>query len=164
MNANTRIRVLRADYAEPKHAADIIYLLNQYALHPMGGGRELDAKVKKDLVAQLAVLPHALSVLAYLDNDPLGLANCFLGFSTFACKPLLNIHDIFVLESFRGRSVGQHILNTLEEIARELGCCNITLEVLRENFAAQGAYRKFGFAPYELDPQAGPAQFWQKSL
>jgi len=46
----------------------------------------------------------------------------------------------------------------------KLGCCKLTLEVLSGNVGAQKAYRAAGYAPYELDPQMGSAQFWQKRL
>ena len=32
-----------------------------------------------------------------------GLVNCIEGFSTFACRPLVNVHDVVVRESHRGR-------------------------------------------------------------
>ena len=56
------------------------------------------------------------------------------------------------------------MLAVVEEIARKKGCCKITLEVLQGNRVAQNAYRKFGFDNYALDPEAGHAEFWQKSL
>ena len=36
-------------------------------------------------------------------DKPVGLATTFEGFSTFAAKPLINIHDIAVLPDYRGR-------------------------------------------------------------
>ena len=49
-------------------------------------------------------------------------------------------------------------------MARERGCCKVTLEVLSNNEKAKKAYTRFGFEPYVLDPAAGPAQFWQKGV
>lgn len=37
------------------------------------------------------------SVLAFDADQPVGLINAIEGFSTFACKPLINIHDVIVL-------------------------------------------------------------------
>ena len=51
-----------------------------------------------------------------------------------------------------------------ERVAIERGCCKLTLEVLSENHAAKKAYARYGFGPYELDPKAGQAHFWQKAL
>ncbi|OSM02156.1 putative GCN5-related N-acetyltransferase [Magnetofaba australis IT-1] len=56
------------------------------------------------------------------------------------------------------------MLAEIEAIARARGCCKVTLEVLENNHAAQSAYRKYGFAGYELRPEAGRALFWEKSL
>ncbi len=159
-----KIEVLRADYLNPQQALDIVFLLNCYASDPMGGGESLSPQVQESLVASLAALPHALSLLCYVDGRPAGLVNCFEGFSTFSCKKLLNIHDIAVLEEFRGLGLSQLLLAEVEAVARERGCGKLTLEVLEGNKPAKAAYRKFGFDAYQLDPAMGEALFWQKSL
>lgn len=159
-----KIDVIQADYTNPQHAQDIPYLLNAYATDPMGGGKPLSSFTMSNLSTELAKRPHAFSVLAYVDNKPAGLVNCFEGFSSFACKPLVNIHDVIVHSDFRGLGLSQHMLSQVEGIARERGCCKITLEVLENNVVAKAAYEKFGFAGYELDPEAGQAVFWQKVL
>lgn len=159
-----KIEVLRADYLDAGQAADIIFLLNSYATDPMGGGQALAPDVRQNLVATLATLPHAVTLLCYVDGQPAGLANCFEGFSTFRCRKLLNIHDIAVLAKFRGLGLSQHLLRAVEEEARERGCAKLTLEVLEGNAPARAAYEKFGFGAYQLDPAMGQALFWQKSL
>ena len=158
------IDVVRADYRDERQARDIGYLLNCYALDPMGGGTPLPREVQQNLARELAKLPHAFSLLCYVDGRPAGLVNCFEAFSTFSCKPLINIHDIAVLAEFRGLGLSQLMLTEVEKIARERGCCKITLEVLEGNTAARNAYEKFGFDSYELDPALGKAMFWQKPL
>lgn len=164
MIAKTHIEIITADYKDPEHAQDITTLLDSYANDPMGGGKPLPPQVKRQLVATLAKLPHAFSILAYVDGNAVGLANCFEGFSTFSCKPLVNIHDFMVRDDSRGKGISQQMLVKIEEIATAKGCCKITLEVLGNNMAAQAAYRKFGFGDYQLDPDAGAALFWQKEL
>lgn len=158
------IEIIKADFANPKHAEDIGYLLDVYARDPMGGGTPLDEDIKNRLALELAKRSFAFSVLAYSDGKPAGLANCFEGFSTFKCKPLVNIHDIVVHPDFRGQGVAQNIMEHIETIARDIGACKITLEVLEGNQAAQAAYTKFGFEGYELDPEKGKALFWEKPL
>lgn len=158
------IRVIQADYQNPQHAADIPALLDGYAKDPMGGNQGLSEQTKQDLVAQLAKLPYAFSILCYVDNEPAGLVNCFEAFSTFQCKPLVNIHDLMVSSKFRGQNISQKMLEKVEEMANQKGCCKITLEVLSGNQVAKNAYLKFGFDGYELDPKIGNALFWQKKL
>ncbi|MCE3252509.1 MAG: family N-acetyltransferase [Cellvibrio sp.] len=159
-----QIKIVLVDYNNPQQGSDLVLLLDSYARDPMGGGEALGQFVKDNLVKELSKRDFGLSLLAYVDNQPAGLLNAFEGFSTFACKPLLNIHDIVVVEQFRGFQLSQLLLQELEKIARAKGCCKITLEVLEGNTIAQRAYQKAGFAGYELDPQMGKAMFWQKKL
>jgi ribosomal protein S18 acetylase RimI-like enzyme len=157
-----KIDILSANYNNPDHARDLIILLNNYALDPMGGGKALSETVQRQLVTTLANRPDAFSVLAYVDNQPAGLINCFEGFSTFQCKPLVNIHDVVVDKPYRGLGISQMMLEQVETLAKQRGCCKLTLEVLSNNQVAKGAYAKFGFQAYELDPEAGQALFWEK--
>jgi GNAT superfamily N-acetyltransferase len=139
-------------------------LLDHYAQDPMGGGTGLSDYAKANLARQLKDLPTFHGALAYSGNEAVGLINCFAGFSTFAAKPLLNIHDIVTRDDRRGQGIGQALLQWAEQRARELGCCKLTLEVLSNNTRAMAAYQRAGFAPYVLDPAAGHALFLQKSL
>ena len=75
-----------------------------------------------------------------------------------------NLHDLGVSPRFQGLGVGKQLLAALEDRARRLGCCKITLEVLEGNDVAQGLYRKLGYEGYSLDEDTGRAMFWQKKL
>ena len=153
-----------ADFSNPTHAQAIVFLLNEYAKDPMGGGEPLSAFTQANLVSEMAKRASIHVVLAFVDGKPAGLVNCIEGFSTFACKPLMNIHDIVVLAEYRGKGISSQLLKKAEDIAKFLGCCKLTLEVLEGNKLAQAAYIANGFAGYELDPVMGRAMFWQKKI
>ena len=162
-----RLQVCQADYANPVHADALVHLLDAYAQDPAGGGKTLSAFAKAHLVKELAARPQAFSVLAFSGDDggqPVGLVNCIEGFSTFACRPLVNVHDVAVLASHRGQRVGEQMLALVEEISRQRGACKLTLEVLQGNASAIRLYERVGFAGYQLDPAMGQAQFFQKWL
>lgn len=156
--------IVVADLSSAAHAEAVVLLLNEYARDEMGGGCELSEFVKQNLVSELQKRPGIHTILAFVDETPAGLAICIEGFSTFACKRLLNVHDIVVTAACRGRGLSKRLLAKAEEIALNLGCCKLTLEVLEGNAVAQAAYRACGFAGYELDPKMGRAMFWQKKL
>ena len=161
------VRVVRAEYANPVHAAALVMLLDAYASDPMGGNEGLSDFAKAHLVTALAARPQAFSVLAFLGDDdstPVGLINCIEGFSTFACRPLVNVHDVAVLPGYRGQRIGEKMLALAEQIAIERGACKLTLEVLQGNAGAVRLYERIGFAAYQLDPAMGRAQFFQKWL
>jgi ribosomal protein S18 acetylase RimI-like enzyme len=153
-----------ADLSVPLHAEAVVHLLNVYAKDEMGGGAGLSEFAKQNLVPELKKRKNIYAVLAFVHQEPAGLAICMEGFSSFACKPLLNVHDLVVAPEYRGRGISKKLLAKAEEIARELGCCKLTLEVLEGNKVAQAAYRAYGFDGYELNPETGKALFWQKSI
>src|SRR4051812_46495508 len=72
-----KISVLQADYLDPVHARAVEHLLGAYARDPMGGAQALPADILGKLVGELAKRPHAFSVLAFVDEKPAGLVNCF---------------------------------------------------------------------------------------
>lgn len=158
------LQIFRADYANPVHGAALVDLLDGYARDPMGGGHALTDFVRTHLVQALAARPQAFSVLAFDCDVPVGLVNCIEGFSTFACRPLVNVHDVTVRASHRGRGVAEQMLTFAQAIAIERGACKLTLEVLQGNAGAYRLYQRLGFANYELDPAMGQAQFMQKWL
>jgi ribosomal protein S18 acetylase RimI-like enzyme len=158
------IKIVRVDYADPTHAAALVNLLDSYARDPAGGGEALSDLARANLVSQLAARSFIFSVLAFDGDIPVGLINAIEGFSTFACRPLVNVHDVVVLESHRGQGIAAQLFAEVETIARERGACKLTLEVLSGNRAARGLYEKLGFDDYRLDPAMGHAQFMQKWL
>lgn len=167
MQTDDDIQIVKADYANPAHATAVIQMLDAYARDPMGGGEGLSDFALAHVVSELARRPQAFSVLALdrsLDNRPVGLVNCIEGFSTFACKPLINVHDLAVADGYRGRRIGERMLGLVEELARQRGACKLTLEVLSGNAGAMKLYARTGFASYQLDPVMGQAQFMQKWL
>jgi ribosomal protein S18 acetylase RimI-like enzyme len=163
--ANATLTLCQADYANPQHMRALLDLLDGYARDPMGGGEPLSAFARANLPHALAARPALFSVLAFdASGLPVGLVNCVEGFSTFACQPLVNVHDVVVLASHRGQRVAAQMLALVAQIAQARGACKLTLEVLEGNASAQKLYRRLGFENYQLDSAMGQAQFMQKWL
>ena len=158
------LEIVRVRYDDPTHAAALVDLLDAYARDPAGGGEALSDHTRAHLVAALAARPHIFSVLALAGEQPVGLINAIEGFSTFACQPLVNIHDVVVMPEHRGRGIAARMFAEVERIARARGACKLTLEVLSGNRPALALYQRLGFAAYQLDPGMGQAQFMQKWL
>ncbi|MCC5935537.1 MAG: GNAT family N-acetyltransferase [Candidatus Cyclonatronum sp.] len=152
------ISVKIADYEDPQDAAALLNILNSYSRDEMGQGHNLDPYVIENLIAELEDFPTAVSFLAFVDGEPAGLANCFLGLSTFSARRLLNIHDLAVLPEFRGTGVGSRLLEMAEAKALQMDCCKITLEV-RDDNRAKALYLRNGYKPG--DPEM---LFWSKPL
>jgi GNAT superfamily N-acetyltransferase len=158
------VEIVNVDWSNPAHGRAVVDLLNLYACDPIGGGEALPDHVRAGLVPALRDRAGIHALLAFVDDAAAGLVICMEGFSTFAGKPLLNIHDLVVTPAQRGQGIATRLLQACEQLARTTGCCKLTLEVLEGNTAARSVYARFGFAPYQLDPELGRAMFWEKKL
>jgi GNAT superfamily N-acetyltransferase len=161
---DTRISVIEADLSRPDHQAATIDLLNTYSMDLMVDAAPLSDTARRELIPGLRAHPTTLVFLAYRGAEPVGLAICFRGFSTFAARPLVNIHDFFVTPTHRGTGISRMLFAAIEQRARELGCCKLTLEVLENNHRARGIYAAAGFAPPVYAPGTGGSLFLAKPL
>ena len=103
-------------------------------------------------------------LLAFDGDRPVGIALCFVGFSSFKAKPLLNIHDLAVLPDYRGQGIGRQLLAAVEQTAREKGHCAVTLEVDEQNQRAQKTYLAAGFHDQREYVAQGRTFFMKKLL
>ena len=156
--------VKKTELNDPVSARAFIRLMDHYARSASGGGQPLGETVYADLLQRLPAFPGFHSWMAWLEGEAVGLLNAFTGFSTFAARPLLNLHDIVVQEAWRGQGIGQALMQAAEAHARETGCCKLTLEVLTHNQSAYRTYLQQGYQPYQLDPAMGQAVLLQKYL
>ena len=163
-NAPIPIRVVEADLKLPEHQKAVLAMVDAYSRDSMGKAKPLHPDVRARLIPGLQRHPTTLVFLAFAGEQAVGAAVCFIGFSTFAAKPLINIHDFVVLSALRGKGVGRRLLETIEGKARELGCCKLTLEVMDNNHRALRMYEAAGFVRYALQKDAGTAIFMSKQL
>ena len=158
------ISVREADLADPEQAVVLVEMLDAYMRDPMEGGSAPSEQVKRELILGLRAHPACYVFLALRGEKPVGFAICFLGFSTFNARPLINIHDIFVQAAVRGAGIGKLLLDRIEAKARSMNGCAITLEVREDNHRARRLYSKFGFQRAEVGAQKVPMEFWRKRL
>lgn len=157
------LNIRKADFNDPFDEAGIIEVLNSYAADPVGGGQALSGDVRARLVPALRDHANATVLLALADRQPVGIAVCFLGFSTFQARPLLNIHDLAVIPKCRGMGIGRALLAEAEKEALSRGCCKLTLEVQDDNVPARSLYQRVGFADFIVGSSA-PTRFLCKPL
>jgi GNAT superfamily N-acetyltransferase len=158
------IRIVEADLSLAEHQEAVLAMVDAYSRDAMGNGKALDQDVRTRLIPGLRRHPTTLIFLAFDGVQPIGAAVCFIGFSSFAAKPIINIHDFVVLPASRGKGVGRRLLEAVEAKARELGCCKLTLEVMDKNHQAIRMYQAAGFQRYSLQEEAGAAIFMSKPL
>jgi ribosomal protein S18 acetylase RimI-like enzyme len=152
------------DWSQNAHREALVEMVHAYASDPMAGSQGLTQEARQRLAEGLAAFPTAYAFLAIRDNKPLGAAVCVLGFSTFAGRPLMNVHDMIVLAEYRGQGIGKRLLEAVDAKSQELGCCKVTLEVREDNPKAYGLYRRHGFRDMDFGGEESRVLFLEKSL
>jgi ribosomal protein S18 acetylase RimI-like enzyme len=147
------------DYHNPRHLQAVATLLNGYIEDGTGGGTPLSDAQQAKLLDDLSRHPSAIVLLAESDGIYCGLLVAFENYSTFTVSPMINIHDVFVPASHRGRGVGRRLMTAIVAEAEKRNCSRLTLEVLSHNIPAQNLYRSVGFD--ETEP---PHYYWRKYL
>ena len=137
-------RIDQADLANAKDQQTILRLLNEYASLLMGREEALPSEVTQALMPALQAHPACTVFLAKVDEQAVGVATCFRGFSTFKARPLLNIHDLAVARGFQNRGIGSLLIDRACSYARTANCCAVTLEVQANN-PARRLYASKGF-------------------
>ncbi|MGQ7868094.1 GNAT family N-acetyltransferase [Sunxiuqinia sp. sy24] len=142
-----------------QHCTELIRLLDLYMQDEMGDSAPMPEGQAQKILEGLRNYQGYLGFFAVVDGQYAALANCNKNFSTFQAKPLLNIHDFVVHPDFRGKGVGQFLLDSIAEFVKQQGYCRINLEVRHDNFNAQKLYRKAGY-----DDCYERMFFWEKIL
>lgn len=155
--------IREAVLSDPMDCSGVVEVLNSYASDPLGGGEPLRPDVRGRLASGLRNHPTTVVFVALANGQYVGLAICFLGFSSFQARPLLNIHDLAVVPEWRGKGIGQSLLTSAQAKAADLGCCKLTLEVQDTNHRARAIYERFGFRDFVVG-DSGPTRFLSKSL
>ena len=158
------IEIVEADLKREEHQHAVIELTDAYAGDPMGNGKPLSADARRGLIPGLQQHPTTFIFLAYQESNAIGIADCFLGFSTFAARPLINISDFYVLPTYRGQGIGRLLLEGVERKARNMDCCKLTLEMQENNHRARQVYEAAGFAQAVYVKAAGRVLFLSKLL
>ena|SRR5688572_16744050 len=144
------IHIVEADLQRTDHQKTTLELIDAYSEDAMGDGKPLAPNVRATLIDGLRGHPTTIVFLAYDKDLPVGIAVCFRGFSTFAARPLINIHDLHVRPSHQRRGIAKALIAAVEAKARHIGCCKLSLEVQENNQRARSTYAAAGFAQRQL--------------
>ena len=154
-----QIEVVIGDLEKEDDRRSMLNMLDLYMQDPMGGSSELSDDIAAKNIEGLRNQPNYVFFLAKWNGEVAGVANCFINFSTFKAKQLINIHDFAVNPKFRRKGIGEAMMKRIIDYSKENGFCKVTLEVRHDNRAAQPLYKKTGFT--ECNP---PMYFWERLI
>lgn len=162
------LSIYLGDLRDPFDARATLHILSVYHESIVGNNGPLPEKVRETVIdGLLACGNHRVFLAVESDANSIesgraiGMAVCFVNYSTFRARSLINVHDLAVLPEFQGRGIGRTILENVIRYAAEKQHYAITLEVRKDNINALKLYRKLGFAGVEENAE-GEAMLFGK--
>ncbi len=142
-----RFKIIIANFKDKGHRDAFISLIDEYRRGPTGDGKALEKGAAARLLKGIENHPSSRVYFAVFKGRVAGCATCFIGFSTFHAKQLINIHDLIVTKGFRKKGAASSLLKHIEREAKRMDLCKITLEVRSDNRPALNLYCESGFGP-----------------
>lgn len=143
-NTNNYIEFRRGNLDDINDSKKIIEMVELFSLES-SAKKPPGIKIKTSLIQNLKDFDNTIIYFAVLHSDPIGMAICFQGFSTFKNARLINVHDFYIRKEYRNKGIGSVFLDYIEQDARKCGFCRMTLEVSSTNERALRLYVKKGF-------------------
>jgi len=120
----------------------IVLLLNEFMNTTDQTNR---AEIDISVIDKLKKLSTTKIYLCENSDDIIGIAVCFIGFSTYNQRELLNIHDFFISSDWQGKGIGKKFLQYIDEECIKNNWCRVTLEVCGDNSNAIKLYSDSGY-------------------
>jgi hypothetical protein len=94
-DADSKTQVIEADLSDSTHSEAIVQLIDEYAREEVATARRgLPPEVRERLGRGLRETANVFAIIAIQDSHVVGAGVCICGFSTFAARPVVNIHDL----------------------------------------------------------------------
>ena len=150
------IQIYLGDLRDPFDAQATLHILSVYHESIVGNHGPLPEKVRETVIDGLLACGNHRVFLAVDENvngiefrRAVGMAVCFVNYSTFRARSLINVHDLAVHPEYQRRGIGKMLLENVIRYAAENQHYAITLEVRKDNINALKLYRKLRFAGVE---------------
>ncbi|MEO7392418.1 MAG: GNAT family N-acetyltransferase [Ramlibacter sp.] len=105
-----------------------------------------------------------MCVVAEVDGQIYGFANCVVHENTWEIQPVCYLEDLFVLPAARGHGIGQALIEWLRNSMRAEGWARLYWTTREDNAKARALYDRFakadGFVRYVINQKqaGGPSQ------
>ncbi len=135
-------RAITIRFAAPEDAGLVLRLIRALALYEKAP--EAVLATEADLVRHgFGPDRQFEAILAFVDDEPAGLALFHSRFSTWLGRPGMYLEDLYVLEKARGLGVGRRLMARLAAIAVDRSWGRIDFQVLDWN-PARDFYHRLG--------------------
>ncbi|MGG5344066.1 N-acetyltransferase family protein [Enterococcus sp. AZ192] len=97
-----------------------------------------------------------IQFVAVVDNTIVGFSTLYMSYSTLNIKKQSTLNDLYILETYRGYSIGEKLFERCVSYSKENDCSAMIWETSEDNHGAQKLYDRLGgvkseWVHYEMD-------------
>lgn len=152
------------EFQDTQNLNHVMYLLDVYSKIAFPERQHGFSNTRENLIQGLKKQENLLAYGACMDNKPAGVVLGFLNFNIFRAMPFINIHFLYVQKEYQRQGVAAALMRAIEDRAKELGCCKLTLEVRETNHIAKHIYSRIGYQNAKFGANESALEFWEKNI
>lgn len=96
---------------------------------------------------------ESIIFVAFWDGNPAGFTQLYPTYSSVRVVKNWILNDLFVENNYRKKGIGESLIKTAMDFARDNGSKYVELSTATDNFNAQALYEKIGFR--KIGPEPG---------
>lgn len=127
--------------ANIEHLEDLIPLFNGYRMFYK---QISDMETAKQFLSERILNNESIIFMAYSDNEAVGFTLLYPLFSSVSMKPMYLLNDLFVKSNYRGKGIGEALINTAKALCETQQNKGLALQTATDN-PAQKLYERLGF-------------------
>jgi ribosomal protein S18 acetylase RimI-like enzyme len=114
-------------------------------------GQPSQLEAARTFLRERFLLRESVIYLAAEGDNALGFTQLYPSFSSVSLKRLWILNDLFIVPEARGKRVGEALIGTALELARQSGASGVQLETAHTNLSGQKLYERMGFKREDLE-------------
>jgi GNAT superfamily N-acetyltransferase len=130
--------IKRASVEDIEFVAPLFDLYRQFYLQVS------DLKATQKFLQDRLSNSESVIFIAFENETAVGFTQLYPGFSSIGMKRAWILNDLFVLDSARGKGLGELMIHEAIKFAKSTGASSLSLETAQDN-PAQKLYERLGF-------------------
>ena len=133
--------MIRVIHSSLEHLDDLLPLFDNYRIFY---NQESDLLTASKFLENRFENNECEVFMAYVKGKPVGFTLLYTAFSSVSLQPVYILNDLYVLDDYRQKGIGELLLNKAKEYCKEKGFKGLALETATDN-PAQHLYEKLGW-------------------
>ena len=104
-------------------------------------GQKSNVQAARSFLRERFMNEESIIIMAIFEGQVVGFTQLYTTYSSVSLQPFYILNDLFVSKEFRGKGIGEELLNAAKELCKKANFKGLALETAKDN-PAQQLYEK----------------------